>query len=140
MDKEICWKAGTPNIADTIALKVALDFINEIGKKHSGKYEHELLQYATEQLQMIPGLQIIGTAKNKVSLVSFVVKNVQPQDLGVLLDNQGIAVRTGHHCTQPLMKRFGIPGTVRASFAMYNTNEEVDRLVAGLQKAIKMLA
>ncbi|MEP6626718.1 MAG: cysteine desulfurase [Ginsengibacter sp.] len=134
------YEAGTPNIADTIALKVALDFINEIGKKHSGKYEHELLQYATEQLQMIPGLQIIGTAKNKVSLVSFVVKNVHPQDLGVLLDNQGIAVRTGHHCTQPLMKRFGIPGTVRASFAMYNTNEEVDRLVAGLQKAIKMLA
>ncbi len=134
------YEAGTPNIADTIALKVALDFINEIGKKDSGKYENELLQYATEQLQMMPGLQLIGTAKNKVSVVSFVVKNVHPQDLGVLLDNQGIAVRTGHHCTQPLMKRFGIPGTVRASFAMYNTNEEIDRLVAGLQKAIKMLA
>lgn len=134
------YEAGTPNIADTIALKVALDFINEIGKKQAGEYENGLLKYATEQLEMIPGLRIIGTAKNKVSLVSFVVKNVHPQDLGVLLDNQGIAVRTGHHCTQPLMKRFGIPGTVRASFAMYNTNEEIDRLVAGLQKAIKMLA
>lgn len=134
------YEAGTPNIADTIALKVALDFISEVGKKHSGKYENGLLKYATEQLETIPGLKVIGTAKNKVSLVSFVVKNVHPQDLGVLLDNQGIAVRTGHHCTQPLMKRFGIPGTTRASFAMYNTNEEIDRLVAGLQKAIKMLA
>lgn len=134
------YEAGTPNIADTIALKVALDFINETGKEGTRKYENELLKYATEQLGTIPGLRIIGTAKNKVSLVSFVIKNIHPQDLGVLLDNQGIAVRTGHHCTQPLMKRFGIPGTVRASFAMYNTNEEIDRLLAGLQKAIKMLA
>lgn len=133
------YEAGTPNIADTIALKVALDFINETGKSVSAKHEMDLLKYATEQLQSIPGLRIIGTAKEKVSLVSFVIKNIHPQDLGVLLDNQGIAVRTGHHCTQPLMKRFGIPGTVRASFAMYNTKEEVDRLIAGLQKALKML-
>ena len=84
-------------------------------------------------------MSIIGTAKNKVSLISFVIKNIHPQDIGVLLDNQGIAVRTGHHCTQPLMKRFGVPGTVRASFAMYNTKEEVDRLVAAIKKAIKML-
>ena len=134
------YEAGTPNIADTIALKVALDFVNEIGKEVTRKHENELLKYATGQLETIPGLRIIGKAKEKVSLVSFVIKDIHPQDMGVLLDNQGIAVRTGHHCTQPLMKRFGIPGTVRASFAMYNTKEEVDRLVAGLQKAIKMLA
>jgi cysteine desulfurase/selenocysteine lyase len=134
------YEAGTPNIADTIALKVALDYVAEIGKSNARKYENELLAYATERLQTIPGLRIIGQAKNKVSLVSFVIKNIHHQDIGVLLDNQGIAVRTGHHCTQPLMNRFGIPGTVRASFAMYNTKEEVDKLVTGLQKAIKMLA
>ena len=134
------YEAGTPNIADTIALKVALDFITETGKDIVRKHENNLLKYATEQLGTIPGLRIIGKAKEKVSLVSFVIKNIHPQDIGVLLDNQGIAVRTGHHCTQPLMKRFGIPGTVRASFAMYNTKEEIDRLIAGLHKAIKMLA
>jgi cysteine desulfurase/selenocysteine lyase len=90
-------------------------------------------------MNQIDGLRIIGTAKNKVSLISFVIKNIHPQDIGVLLDNQGIAVRTGHHCTEPLMKRFGIPGTVRASLAMYNTKEEVDRLTSALKKAIKML-
>jgi len=134
------YEAGTPNIADTIALKVALDFITETGKKIAAKHENELLKYAAQQLETIPGLRIIGNAKEKVSLVSFVIEKIHPQDIGVLLDNQGIAVRTGHHCTQPLMKRFGIPGTVRASFAMYNTKAEVDRLIAGLQKAIKMLA
>lgn len=134
------YEAGTPNIADTIALKVALDFITETGKKIAAKHENELLKYATPQLETIPGLRVIGNAKEKVSLVSFVIEKIHPQDIGVLLDNQGIAVRTGHHCTQPLMKRFGIPGTVRASFAMYNTKEEIDRLIAGLQKAIKMLA
>lgn len=133
------YEAGTPNIADTIALKVALDFVTENKKNIIRNHENELLQYATEQLSAIDGLRIIGTAKNKVSLISFVIKNVHPQDIGVLLDNQGIAVRTGHHCTQPLMKRFGVPGTVRASFAMYNTKEEVDRLVTALHKAKKML-
>lgn len=134
------YEAGTPNIADTIALKTALDFITETGKDIVRKHENELLKYATAQMEAIPGLRIIGKAKEKVSLVSFVIKNIHPQDIGVLLDNQGIAVRTGHHCTQPLMARFGIPGTVRASFAMYNTKKEVDRLVAGLHKAIKMLS
>jgi len=134
------YEAGTPNIADTIALRTALDFITETGKIFVRKHENELLEYATEQLEAIPGLKIIGKAKEKVSLVSFVIKNIHPQDIGVLLDNQGIAVRTGHHCTQPLMAHFGIPGTVRASFAMYNTKEEIDRLVTGLQKAIKMLS
>jgi len=134
------YEAGTPNIADTIALKTALDFIHETGKEKIRRHENELLKYATAQLEPIPGLRIIGKAKEKVSLVSFVIDNIHPQDLGILLDNRGIAVRTGHHCTQPLMDRFCIPGTVRASFAMYNTKEEIDELVKGLQKAIKMLA
>jgi cysteine desulfurase/selenocysteine lyase len=133
------YEAGTPNIADTIALKVALDFVTELGKNIIRNHENDLLKYATEQMNGIDGLRIIGTAKNKVSLISFVIKNIHPQDIGVLLDNQGIAVRTGHHCTEPLMKRFGIPGTVRASLAMYNTKEEVDRLTSALKKAIKML-
>ena len=134
------YEAGTPNIGDTVALKSALDFINETGKDVIRKHENDLLRYATSQLEALPGLRIIGTATEKISVVSFVIANIHPQDIGVLLDNQGIAVRTGHHCTQPLMARFGIPGTVRASFAMYNTKEEIDRLVNGLQKAIKMLS
>jgi cysteine desulfurase/selenocysteine lyase len=133
------YEAGTPNIADTIALKVALDYVSETKKNIIRNHENDLLKYATQQLSAIEGLKIIGTAKNKVSLISFVIEGVHPQDIGVLLDNQGIAVRTGHHCTQPLMKRFGVPGTVRASFAMYNTKEEVDRLVAAINKAKKML-
>ncbi|HJY22756.1 MAG TPA: aminotransferase class V-fold PLP-dependent enzyme, partial [Hanamia sp.] len=134
------YEAGTPNIADAIALKTALDFIKETGKKSVRNHENELLHYATSQMESIPGLRIIGNAKHKVSLISFVIKGVHPQDLGVLLDNQGIAVRTGHHCTEPLMKRFKIPGTVRASFAMYNTKEEVDMFISALHKAIKMLS
>ena len=134
------YEAGTPNIADTIALKVALDFVTETGKQLIRNHENKLLKYATEQMNLIDGLRIIGKAKNKVSVISFVIKNIHPQDIGVLLDNQGIAVRTGHHCTEPLMNRFGIPGTVRASFAMYNTKEEVDRLIEGIKKSIKMLS
>jgi cysteine desulfurase/selenocysteine lyase len=133
------YEAGTPNIADTIALKAALDFINTTGKAEIRKHEVGLLAYATEQLENIPGLTIIGKAREKASLVSFVIKGTHPQDIGILLDNQGIAVRTGHHCCQPLMKRFDIPGTVRASFALYNTMEEVDKLITGLHKTIKML-
>ena len=133
------FEAGTPNIADTIALKAALDFIEQTGKEKIRKHEEELLVYATKKLEEIPGLRIIGKAKNKVSLISFVVEGLHPQDIGILLDNRGIAVRTGHHCAQPCMDFYGIPGTVRASFAMYNTKEEVDELIVGLQKAIKML-
>lgn len=133
------YEAGTPNIADTIALKAALDFIREIGKKAIRVHEADLLNYATAQLKLIPGLKIIGEAEHKVSLASFVIEGVHPHDMGVLLDNMGIAVRTGHHCTQPLMKRFGIPGTIRASFALYNQKEEIDILITGLQKAVKML-
>lgn len=133
------FEAGTPNIADVIAFKAAIEFVESIGKENIAHYENELLQYATEQLQQIPGLRIIGTAADKASVVSFVIDGIHPQDVGVLLDNQGIAVRTGNHCAQPLMARFGIPGTIRASFAIYNTYEEIDALVAGLQKCIKML-
>jgi cysteine desulfurase / selenocysteine lyase len=134
------YEAGTPNIADAIALKTALDFVKETGKKLVRNHENELLHYATSQMKLIPGLRIIGNAKHKVGLISFVIENIHPQDLGVLLDNQGIAVRTGHHCTEPLMKRFKIPGTVRASFAMYNTKNEVDMFISALHKAIKMLS
>lgn len=133
------YEAGTPNIADTIALKSALDFVSEIGKENIRKHENDLLDHATSELKQVPGVRIIGEAKEKTSLVSFIVDKVHPQDLGILLDNRGIAVRTGHHCAQPCMIRFNIPGTVRASFAMYNTKEEIDELITGLKKAIKML-
>ena len=134
------FEAGTPNIADTIALKTALDFINQTGKDKIRKHEVELLEYASSQLEEIDGLRIIGRATDKVSVVSFVIDKLHPQDIGILLDNGGIAVRTGHHCTQPLMMCFGIPGTIRASFAVYNTKEEVDIMVKSVHKAIKMLS
>ncbi len=132
------FEAGTPNIADIVAMKLAIDYVNQIGKGAIAAYEHELLQYATAQLQQIEGLRIVGTAQEKVSVVSFVVEGVHHQDLGILLDTYGIAIRTGHHCTQPLMDRFQLPGTARASLAFYNTREEIDRLVVGLQRAIRM--
>jgi cysteine desulfurase/selenocysteine lyase len=134
------YEAGTPNIADTVAWKAALEFTKSIGKEKIRQHENELLAYATEQLSDIPGLKIIGQAKNKISVISFIIENVHPQDLGILLDNRGIAVRTGHHCAQPLMDCYHIPGTTRASFAMYNTKEEIDALIAGLHKAVKLLA
>ena len=134
------YEAGTPNIADTVALKAALEFTKSIGKEKIRQHENALLTYATDQLLQIPGLKIIGQAKHKISVISFVIENVHPQDLGILLDNRGIAVRTGHHCAQPLMDCYRIPGTTRASFAMYNTREEVDALIAGLHKAVKLLA
>lgn len=134
------FEAGTPNIADTVALKFAIDFIEKLGKKNIRKHEEQLLAYATDKLEQLPGLRIIGKAKEKVSVISLIIENIHSQDLGILLDNRGIAVRTGHHCTQPLMHRFGISGTTRASFAVYNTMEEIDALIAGLQKAIKILA
>jgi cysteine desulfurase/selenocysteine lyase len=133
------FEAGTPNIADTIAFKIAMDFTSHVGKDLIRKHENELLQYATEQLEEIEGLRIIGRAKNKISVISWVIDGIHPQDMGILLDNEGIAVRTGHHCAQPLMNRYCIPGTVRASFAMYNTKEEIDRMMKALHKAIRML-
>lgn len=133
------FEAGTPNIADTIAFKSALEFMETTGIQAIRKHENMLLQYATEGLKEVKGLRIIGNAKEKVSLVSFVIDKVHPQDIGVLLDNRGIAVRTGNHCTQPLMQRFGISGTIRASFACYNTREEIDQLITNLQRAVKIL-
>ena len=133
------FEAGTPNIADVIALKAGIDFINSIGKPAIRKHEEMLLEYATAQLKDISGLRIIGDVKNKVSVISFIIDGVHPQDLAILLDNQGVAVRTGHHCTQPLMHRLGIVGTTRASFAAYNTLEEIDVLTQALNKSLKML-
>ncbi len=133
------YEAGTPNIADVVAFKTALDFINGIGKQAIAAHEHDLLVYATAQLEQIPEITLIGTARNKSPLISFGLRGAHPQDIGIILDNQGIAVRTGHHCTQPVMDCFGIPGTARASFAVYNTRDEVDALVKGLHKTIKML-
>ncbi|HMC87520.1 MAG TPA: cysteine desulfurase, partial [Chitinophagaceae bacterium] len=134
------FEAGTPNIADTVAFKTAIDFVNKLGKEKIRNHEDELLRHATTHLEQIPGLQIIGRAKEKVSLISFVIDKIHSQDIGILLDNRGIAVRTGHHCAQPLMERCGITGTSRASFAVYNTKEEIDELITGLHKVIKMLA
>lgn len=134
------FEAGTPNMADAIGLKAALDFIRHIGKEKIRRHEEQLLAYGTEKLEQLPRLRIIGRAKEKASVISFVLEGIHPQDIGILLDNRGIAVRTGHHCCQPLMHRFGIPGTIRASFALYTTKEEIDALVAGLEKAIKMLS
>ncbi|MFL5772501.1 MAG: aminotransferase class V-fold PLP-dependent enzyme, partial [Flavisolibacter sp.] len=134
------FEAGTPNIADTVAFKAALDFTTQTGKQKIRVHEQDLLQYASGKLEEIPGLRILGSAAEKASVISFVVKNVHPQDLGILLDNAGVAVRTGHHCAQPLMDCYCIPGTTRASFAMYNTRAEIDVLVKGLYKAVKMLS
>lgn len=133
------FEAGTPNIADVIALKEAFDFIKKTGKAAMAAHEDGLLQYATRQLSALPGLRIIGTASRKVSVVSFIIDGIHPFDIGQMLDTRGIAVRTGHHCTQPLMERMGIEGTVRASFAVYNTKQEVDKLVEGLDRVIGFL-
>ncbi len=134
------YEAGTPNIADIVAFRAAMDFTSSTGKEAIRNYENELLAYATEQLELIHGLKIIGSAKNKISVISFVIDKLHPQDLGILLDNNGIAVRTGNHCAQPLMQCYKIPGTTRASFAMYNTKGEIDAFITGLHKAIKMLS
>lgn len=133
------FEAGTPNIADVVAAKAAVEFIESIGKEALAAYENSLLNYATEVLSGIEGLQIVGQAKEKVSVVSFIMEGIHHQDLAVILDQQGIAVRTGHHCTQPLMQRFNISGTTRASFAVYNTIEEIDILKTGVERAVKML-
>jgi cysteine desulfurase/selenocysteine lyase len=133
------FEAGTPNIEGVIALKPALDYINAVGLGAIAAYENELLAYGTEKLLAIDGLRIIGTAAQKASVISFVVDGTHPYDIGMILDKLGIAVRTGHHCTQPIMDRFGIPGTTRASFAFYNTFEEIDSLVAGVERAVEML-
>lgn len=132
-------EAGTPNIAGGIAFGAALDYVNAIGMKQIATYENELLQYATDQLNTIPGLKIYGTAPQKTAVLSFNVEGIHPYDIGSILDKLGIAVRTGHHCAQPIMDFYKIPGTVRASFSFYNTFEEIDRMMEALKMAIKML-
>ena len=129
------FEAGTPDIAGAIALGAALDYIDGIGMDNIAAHEHELLVYATEAVGAIPGVRLIGTAREKAGVLSFVLDSVHPHDLGTILDREGIAIRTGHHCAQPVMERFGIPATARASFAVYNTKEEVDALVEGIHAA-----
>jgi cysteine desulfurase/selenocysteine lyase len=132
------FEAGTPNIADVIGLGAAIDYINKTGQENIYTYENELLKYATEKLSSIPGLRIIGTAKEKASVISFLIGDIHPYDAGTILDKLGIAVRTGVHCTQPVIDFFKIPGTVRASFCFYNTKEEIDILAESIKKVIKM--
>ncbi|WP_297518067.1 aminotransferase class V-fold PLP-dependent enzyme [Flavobacterium sp.] len=134
------FEAGTPNIAGGIVLGTAIDYLNEIGFEAIATYEHELLEYATQKLQQIEGLRIYGTAAHKTSVISFNVGTIHPYDIGTIVDKLGIAVRTGHHCAQPVMDFFGIPGTVRASFAFYNTKQEIDTFVEALHKAVMMLS
>ena len=133
------FEAGTPNICGGIAFGAALDYMNTIGFDAIGSYEDELLQYATEQLTQIEGLRIYGDNKHKTAVISFNIDSIHPYDVGTLLDKMGIAVRTGHHCAQPIMDYYKIPGTIRASFAFYNTKDEVDTFVNGVQRAVAML-
>ncbi|MGA3239012.1 MAG: cysteine desulfurase [Bryobacteraceae bacterium] len=128
------FEAGTPDIAGGIGLGAAIDYVNHIGIDQIAAYEHELLLYGTEAVSQIPGLRIIGTAREKAAVISFVMEGIHPHDIGTVLDRMGIAVRTGHHCAQPVMDRYQIPATTRASFAFYNTTAEIDSLVAGLHK------
>ncbi len=134
------FEAGTPNMAGAIGLAAAADYMTSLDLDSIEQYEADLLAYATAEMSKIEGLRVIGTASEKHSVLSFLVGDMHPYDLGTLLDKQGVAVRTGHHCCQPLMERFGIPGTVRASFAFYNTTEDVDRLVSATTRAVKMLS
>ncbi|MCL4150137.1 UNVERIFIED_CONTAM: hypothetical protein GTU68_045767 [Idotea baltica] len=134
------FEAGTPNICGGIAFGAAIDYMNTIGFEAIATYEHELLEFATQKLLEIEGLRIYGTSKNKTSVISFNLEDIHPYDVGTILDKMGIAVRTGHHCAQPIMDYFKIPGTVRASFAFYNTKEEINTLIEGIKKAKLMLS
>jgi cysteine desulfurase/selenocysteine lyase len=133
------FEAGTPNIAGTLGLSAAVDYLNGLGFERIAAFEHELLTYATEALSRIPGLRILGTAREKAAVISLVLDGLHPHDVGTVLDQEGIAVRTGHHCAQPLMDRFQVPATTRASLAFYNTFEEVDALVKGIHKVKEIL-
>lgn len=134
------FEAGTPAIATSIAIGAAIDYLNEIGMDKIAEYEHELLEYATKKMSAIEGVRIIGTAANKASVISFTIDDIHPHDIGTILDQQGIAIRAGHHCAQPIMQFFQIPATARASFAFYNTKEEVDKLADAVQKVIDVFA
>ncbi|MGH9600580.1 MAG: aminotransferase class V-fold PLP-dependent enzyme, partial [Terracidiphilus sp.] len=134
------FEAGTPDIAGAIALGAALEYLNRLGIERIARHEHDLLAYATEAVGAIPGVRLIGTARERAGVLSFLLDCAHPHDLGTILDNEGIAVRAGHHCAQPVMLRYGIPATTRASFAAYNTREENDALVHGIQKAREVFA
>jgi len=133
------FEAGTPNIADTIGLGAAIEYVNHLGLKNIERHEHDVLAYATQAVEKIPGVTVVGTAREKAGVLSFVMEGIHPHDIGTILDHEGVAVRTGHHCAQPVMQRFGIPATARASFGLYNTREEVDALVAGLHKVQEVM-
>ena len=128
------FEAGTPAIAEVIGLGAALDWLTAIGLDAVAAHEHDLLEYATAQLSRIPGLNIMGTARDKAALVAFTLQGAHPHDIGTILDREGVAIRAGHHCAQPVMQRYGVPATARASFAVYNTRDEVDALVKALWK------
>jgi cysteine desulfurase/selenocysteine lyase len=132
------FEAGTPHIAGAIGLGAAIDYVTSVGLDGIMAYEKELLAYGTAALSEVPGLRLIGTAKEKAGVLSFVLDGIHPHDVGTIVDQEGVAIRTGHHCTQPLMRRFGIPATARASLAMYTTREELDALVAALAKVHEM--
>ena len=133
-------EAGTPAIASQIGLGAAIDYLNSIGREQASAYEHELLRYATERVSAIEGVRIIGTAKRKASVLSFVIDGIHPHDIGTILDQEGIAVRAGHHCAQPVMQRFNVPATARASFAFYNTKEEIDVLAKTIERVIEIFS
>ena len=133
------FEAGTPSVGDVLGLGAAIDFMQEQGVEHIAHHEDELLHYATERLMTVPGMRLFGTAPHKAGVISFLIGEAHPYDVGTLLDKLGVAVRTGHHCTQPIMDRYGIPGTVRASFACYTTHDDVDALVAALNRIAPML-
>lgn len=133
------FEAGTPNIADTIGLGAAIDYLEQLGLERIERHEHDLLSYATRQVEAIPGVTVVGTAKEKAGVLSFTMDGIHPHDIGTILDREGIAVRTGHHCAQPVMQRFGIPATARASFGLYNTRQEVDALVAGIHEVVEVM-
>jgi cysteine desulfurase/selenocysteine lyase len=134
------FEAGTPHVAGAIGLGAAIEYVNGLGMDSIAVYEHQLLAYATEAVSAIPGIRLIGTAKEKAGVISFLLDSIHPHDIGTILDQEGIAIRTGHHCAQPVMQRFGIAATARASFALYNTREEVDALVEGIQKVREVFA
>jgi cysteine desulfurase/selenocysteine lyase len=134
------FEAGTPDIAGAIGLAAALDYVSALGLERIAAHEHDLLTYATEALAAVPTLRLIGTARDKASVVSFTLEGIHPHDIGTILDQEGIAIRTGHHCCQPVMDRYQVPATARASMGLYNTREEIDALVRGLEQVKEVFA
>ncbi len=132
------FEAGTPIIAGVIGMGAAMDYLGGLDMAALAAHEHDLIRYATEAVSAIPGVRIIGTAREKGSVLSFLINGVHPHDVGTILDHEGVAIRAGHHCTQPLMERYGVPATARASLSFYNTREEIDALVTGIRKALEV--